>query len=297
MSANANAKLRTFGGAVCIVTGGASGIGRAMAAELVRRGGRVVLADLQIEVAEEAARAITHQHGDRATAAHVDVRDPDAVERLVAGTIERSGRLDYVLNNAGSGVFGEAHLCEARDWNFLIDVNLRGVVNVVRAAYGRMIAQGYGHLVNTASVAGLMTTPFLAAYAATKHAVVGMSKAMRVEAARYGVRVSALCPGAIRTPLLQGGAFGRTVYDLSPERMLAWWERVPPGPMNVDAFATQAVDAIARNERLIVLPRANASFLRMLRLFPSLEEKVAQKLYAKTFRDFPEVARGKAKTS
>jgi short-subunit dehydrogenase len=206
--------------------------------------------------------------------------------------VERAGRLDYVLANAGSGVFGEAHLYEARDWDFLIDLNIRGVVNVVRAAYGRMVAQGFGHLVTTASVAGLMTTPFLSAYAATKHAVVGMSKALRVEGARFGVRVSALCPGAIRTPLLSGGAHGRTVYGLTPARMLAWWERMRP--MNVDAFATQAVDAIAQNRGIIVLPRQNVAFLRMFRFFPALEEKVAKKLYEKTLRDFPEVARGKA---
>jgi NAD(P)-dependent dehydrogenase (short-subunit alcohol dehydrogenase family) len=282
--------LRTFDGAVAIVTGGASGIGRAIGAELVRRGAEVVLADLQIELAEEAARAI----GARATAAHVDVRDGDAVEALVAETVARAGRIDYVLANAGSGVFGETHLYEARDWDFLIDVNVRGVVNVVRAAYGRMVAQGFGHLVLTASIAGLMTTPFLAAYAATKHAVVGMSKAMRVEGARFGVRVSALCPGAIRTPLLSGGAFGRTVYDLSTARMLAWWERMRP--MNVDAFATQAVEAIAENRGIIVLPRQNVAFLRMFRFFPSLEEKVAKKLYARTLADFPEIARGKAAT-
>jgi NAD(P)-dependent dehydrogenase (short-subunit alcohol dehydrogenase family) len=281
--------LRTFSGATVIVTGGASGIGRAIAAEMKRRGATdVVLADVQMDLAESVAKEIG------ATAVKVDVRDFDAVDRLVADTAKRTGRIDYVLNNAGSGVFGETHLYEQRDWDFLVDLNIKGVVNVVRAAWPRMIAQGFGHMINTASVAGLMTTPFLSAYAMTKHGVVGLSKAMRIEGARYGVRASALCPGAIRTPLLGGGAHGRTVYDLTPTRMLEWWERMRP--MNVDAFARHAVDAIAKNKGIIVLPKQNVAFLRLFRFFPGLEEKVATKLYEKTFADFPEVARG-AKTT
>jgi NAD(P)-dependent dehydrogenase (short-subunit alcohol dehydrogenase family) len=277
----------SFSGKTAVITGGASGIGRAIGAELVRRGAEVVLADIQHEMAEAAAKEM----GAKARAVHVDVRDYAAVERLFADV----PRIDYVLNNAGSGIFGEAHLYEARDWDFSIDLNIRGVVNVVRASYPRMIAQGHGHIVNTASVAGLMTTPFLSAYAMTKHAVVGLSKAMRVEGARYGVRVSALCPGAIRTPLLGGGAHGRTVYDLPPARMLEWWERMRP--MDVDVFARKTVDEIAKNTPIIVLPKANRSFLRLFKFFPWMEEKIATKLYEKTFADFPEVARGKKQTN
>ncbi len=283
--------LRTYSGAVAIITGGASGIGRAVGAELVRRGAEVVLADVQTDLAAEAAKSM----GSKATAARLDVCDYDAVERLVADTVKRTGRLDYVFNNAGSGIFGEAHLYDARDWDFLIDLNIRGVVNVVRATYPRMIAQGYGHLVNTASVAGLMTTPFLSSYAMTKHAVVGLSKAMRVEAARYGVRVSALCPGAIRTPILTGGAQGSTVYDLPPERMLKWWSMAKP--VDVEPFAKDVVDAVAKNKGLIVLPKKNANILRLFRLLPGLEERMATKLLDITFSKFPEIARGKKKTN
>jgi NAD(P)-dependent dehydrogenase (short-subunit alcohol dehydrogenase family) len=277
---------------VSVITGGASGIGRAIGEELARRGADVVLADIQAELVESVAAGIRDK-GGKATAFALDVRDKSAVERVFADTEKRTGRLDYVFNNAGAGVFGEEHLCEQRDWDFLIDLNIHGVVNVIRSCYPRMIAQGYGHIVNTASVAGLMTTPFLAIYAATKHAVVGMSKAMRIEAAHYGVRVSALCPGVIRTPILEGGAFGRTVYDMTPARMLQWWQKM--GPMPVEPFAKQVLERVAKNERIIVIPKQNAAFLRLCRLFPSIEEKVATKLFAMTLAKYPEVARGKKK--
>jgi NAD(P)-dependent dehydrogenase (short-subunit alcohol dehydrogenase family) len=274
--------IRTYDGAVVLITGGASGIGRAIGEELARRGASVVLADVQADLAAKVAAGIP-----RAKSVALDVRDAEAVERVVADVFREHGRIDYVFNNAGTGVMGEAHLYQARDWDLTIDVNLRGVVNVVRAAYPRLVEQGFGHLVNTASMAGLMATPFLSAYSATKHAVVGMSKAMRIEGKRFGVRVSALCPGAIKTPLLTGGAFGGSVYEMTEDRKLAWWARLKP--QDVDVFAKDVAAAVANNEGIIVLPKWNRPVLRMFRLFPKLEEKVGEITLAKTLEHFPEM--------
>jgi short-subunit dehydrogenase len=121
-----------------------------------------------------------------------------------------------------------------------------------------------------------------------------MSKAMRIEAARFGVRVSALCPGAIKTPILEGGVMGRTVYDLSPARMLQWWE--PMKPMPVVPFVKETLEAVAKNKGLIVIPKQNRAILRLFRLFPALEEKMATKLYEVTLAKFPEVRAGKKKS-
>lgn len=280
--------IRTFQGSVSIITGGASGIGRAIGAELAKRGAQeIVIADLQSGLAEEAAEDI-RRASSRATVVAVDVRDADAVERLVADTQERAGRIDYVFNNAGTGVMGEAHLLEKRDWDLTLDINIGGVVNVIRAAYPRLVAQGYGHLVNTASVAGLIGSPFLSSYVGSKHFVVGVSKSMRVEAARHGVRVSALCPGAVKTPLLTGGSIGRSIYEMTEERKLAWWARFRPG--DVGLFAEQTLDALANDEGVIVLPKHNRIGVALFRLFPGLEEKVLGKIHAKILKDFPEMA-------
>lgn len=284
-----NAKLRTYRECVAVITGGASGIGRAIAEELSRRGAAaIVVADLQKDAATETASAI-RRFGARATAIELDVRDDDAVGQLATSTFERFGRVDYVFNNAGTGIMGETHLLEKREWGLVIDVNIRGVANVVRAFYPRLVEQGFGHMINTASCAGLMCTPFLSVYSATKHAVVGLSKAMRIEAARFGVRVSALCPGVVRTPLLTGGGIGGTIYDLDEKEMLAFWERMKPG--EVTPFARDTLDAVAKNEGIIVFPKHNRAPLGLFRLVPKLEELVFSKLHAKTLRDFPAIAR------
>ena len=251
----APAGLRAFQGAVAIVTGGASGIGRALSEALARRGASVVLADVQAEEAAAVAASLAAS-GRSASASTLDVTDFASVKRLVERVAEEHGRLDFVFNNAGIGVGGEIRDHTIDAWNRIIDVNLRGVVHGVQAAYPIMLRQRFGHIVNTASMAGLMPAPLTTSYSTTKHAVVGLSKALRVEAAGLGVRVSVLCPGVIRTPLLSGGKYGIFVGAL-PEReqreaALRYFGRFRP--MDVGLFAAKVLDQVARNRAIIVVP-------------------------------------------
>jgi NAD(P)-dependent dehydrogenase (short-subunit alcohol dehydrogenase family) len=220
--------LRTFDGAVALVTGGASGIGRALGEALARRGGRVVLADRQGDLAQEVAARI-RANGGQAAAEELDVTDFPATSRLVEGTFRGAGRLDYLFNNAGVGVVGEARLYALEDWYRVLDVNLRGVIHGVQAAYPVMLRQGFGHLLNTASFAGLFPSPLVVGYCATKHAVVGLSTSLRIEAAASGVRVSVLCPGPVRTQaLLDGGRYGKMLRPVPPEVLKALVDRQRP---------------------------------------------------------------------
>ncbi len=240
--------LRTFEGAVALVTGGASGIGRALGEALARRGARVVLADLQVDLAKEVAARI-RENGGQATAEELDVTDFPATSRLVQNTFQIGGRLDYVFNNAGIGIVGEARLYELEDWYRVLDVNLRGVIHGVQAAYPIMLRQGFGHIVNMASGAGLIPSPLVVGYCATKHAVVGLSTSLRIEAAAAGVRVSVLCPGVVRTPALSGGGrYGKVLAPIPPEVLQKLVER--QRPMQPERFAEQALRPWPETRRL-----------------------------------------------
>lgn len=263
---------RSLDGKVALVTGGASGIGRALGEELALRGCEVVLADRQHGVAEEVAKGIA-ERGGRAAAVELDVRSFAAFQDVVRGIVERAGRIDFLFNNAGIGVGGEMAGYAPEDWDDVIDVNLRGVVHGIQAVYPRMVRQRSGHIVNTASMAGLVATPSQGSYTLTKHAVVGVSKALRIEAEQHGVRVSVLCPGAIRTPILTGGVYGRTkVQNLSKEAIEKMWERMRPMP--AEALARGAIDAVRRNEAIIVLPAWWKAFWYLDRLSPALSSKL-----------------------
>jgi NAD(P)-dependent dehydrogenase (short-subunit alcohol dehydrogenase family) len=276
----AQSAIRTYRDAVAIVTGGASGIGRALAGELVARGAEVVLADLQLEEAEEVAAAL-RAAGGRATAVQLDVTDFTEFEQLVKDTVVRTGRLDYLFNNAGisHGMGAGARHYRIEDWRRVIDVNLGGVVNGVQSAYNVLIDQGFGHIVNTASMAGLVPSPGTTSYVTTKHAVVGLSHNLRAEAAQLGVRVSVLCPGVVRTPLIEGGRYGRRVDGVTSEMTRAFWEK--QRPIAAEEFAAKALDAVARNKGIVVLPAFWRLFWWLFRLSPSL----CLSLGTRTFRD------------
>jgi NAD(P)-dependent dehydrogenase (short-subunit alcohol dehydrogenase family) len=262
-----------YRGQVVIVTGGASGIGAALGRQMARAGAHVVLADRQLDLAEHVAESIRSKGGSASTTA-LDVRDAAALRNVVSDTVGRYGGVHFFFNNAGIGVGGEVEHYQPRDWDDVFDVNLRGVAYGIQAVYPVMIQQGAGHIINTASVAGLLPTPGETSYCASKYAVVGLSKALRIEAKRHNVRVSALCPGAIRTPILTGGKFGRTNHEgVTDENLLSLWEQLRP--MDPDVFAAKVVAQLARNPAIIVVPSWWKVMWYLERFAPSASEWLA----------------------
>lgn len=231
-----------FEGGVCVVTGGASGIGRAVGEALARAGAVVVLADRDSERLA-AARESLVEHAGRVECATVDVMRQQEVQHLIEEAASRHGRLDFLFNNAGVGgtlPIGEATL---EQWRRIVDLNLWGVIYGIHAALPIMRRQGGGHLVNTASVAGLVPFPYQSLYCTTKFGIVGLSEALRYELAADGIRVSVVCPGNVATRIFETSLMGDPVAG-----------RAPDDSITADEAARTILDAVAAGEGIIAFP-------------------------------------------
>jgi NADP-dependent 3-hydroxy acid dehydrogenase YdfG len=252
--------MTTYRDKVSIVTGAASGIGLALSRQLARRGALVTLLDIEAAPLEQAAEALASA-GVQVRTAVVDVTDREAVKQAVESTVSEFGRLDFLFNNAGIGVGGEARDFAYADWKQVIDVNLFGVINGVAAAYPLMVRQGHGHIVNVASVAGLIPFAGEISYVTSKYAVVGLSHTLRSEAADLGVKVSVVCPGKIETPIYDTSR----VINFDKEATLALW----PKGISPERCAEIILHGMERNKATIVVTRLAKLFWAIQRLSPT----------------------------
>ena len=197
--------MRKFEGRVAVVTGAASGIGLALAQRFAAEGMKVVMADVEAAALDRAAAAV-RATAPAVLATRVDVSRAEDVERLARETYAAFGAAHVVCNNAGVAVIGAVHEHSLADWQWVLGVNLWGVIHGVRAFVPRMLAGGdEGHIVNTASMAGLTTAPFMSVYDVTKHGVVALSESMYKEFEMTGapLGVSVVCPGLIDTNIMR----------------------------------------------------------------------------------------------
>lgn len=261
---------------IAIVTGGGSGIGEAVSQELARRGATVVVADINSGDASRVAEAI-RRSGGRAEARQVDVSSEDAVRQMVEETAASHGRLDYLFNNAGIGIGGDARDLTSEHWRRVLGVDLFGVIYGTLAAYPIMTRQGFGHIVNTSSAAGLLPGPFNAPYNTSKHAVVGLSLSLRIEAADLGVKVSVVCPGFVRTSIYQTAVTVNIPQDKARSRLPAMME--PPRAAQV------ILDGVEKNQAVIVFPASIRWVWRAYRIAPTLISRLLAPLLLKRIRE------------
>ncbi len=257
-----------------IVTGGASGIGQMLCEELAARGAIVIVADLNLDGAQRAA-STTIESGGRARAESLDVSNADAVRDLVDRVAGEHGRLDFMFNNAGIGVGGEVRDLSPEHWRRIVEINLFGVISGTSAAYSVMVKQGFGHIVNTASVAGLIGSPTMTPYATTKYAVVGLSTSLRSEAERLGVRVSVVCPGFIQTGIYDAAT-------LVKGDKAAFLSQIPFKLMDARSAARKILRGVERNRAIIVFPFYARLLWWLARINPSLLSPLSRK----TVNDF-----------
>jgi NAD(P)-dependent dehydrogenase (short-subunit alcohol dehydrogenase family) len=250
-----------FSGQVAVVTGAGSGIGRSTALLLARLGATVHAADLD----EQGAKAVVAEieaAGGLGTAHVTDVSDAASVEALAEEVFAADGAVDVLHNNAGVGHAGPVDETTLDEWRRVLGVNLNGVVHGVHFFVPRMLRQGRpGHVVNTASLAGLVPVAELAPYATSKHAVVGLSESLNAELSPRGIHVSAICPGFVNTGIVAASQLdGR--HAAHRGRIQRFYERFGCSP---DVVAEAVVDAIRRKKIIRTVPRHHVVFNWALR--------------------------------
>lgn len=244
--------MRDFKGKAVVVTGAASGIGKEIARAFAGRGARLAIADIDAGALEAARRELAAA-GNQVYAQVADVSRAPEMESFCENAYRALGRVDVLCNNAGVAVGGYLEDVSLRDWEWIVGVNLLGVIHGCHYFYPRMIAQGGGgHVVNIASAAGLFQLPGAIPYVCTKYAVVGFSEALRAEAAAFGIGVSVICPGFVSTGLFSsarqssGEAGGQAREAERVERRLSRMGRTPR------RVARAVLRAVERNQAVTV---------------------------------------------
>jgi NADP-dependent 3-hydroxy acid dehydrogenase YdfG len=244
------------------ITGGARGIGRATAEACLRAGMSVVMGDID----GAAVAAVAAELGERALGLPLDVRDPDRFEEFLVEAEERIGPIDALVNNAGVAPIGQFVDEDPRDTQRMVDINVGGVLTGTRLALRRFIPRGHGHIVNLASSAGQIATAGGATYAATKHAVVGFTRAIRAETRGTGVRTTIVMPGLIRTDMISGFEKPWATRIIGPE-----------------AVAHAIVDALRSGREEVFVPRELGPVARLIAgTPPGVADRVKRAIKADT---------------
>jgi NAD(P)-dependent dehydrogenase (short-subunit alcohol dehydrogenase family) len=266
--------LREFVGKKVLVTGGASGIGRATALAFAREGAELILVDIDDEGLTRVSAEI-QSLGGKTTTYTADVTDRSLVEELHRKVTGEVGTPDVVMNAAGIAVVGCAEEITLDIWDRVLAVNLMGYIYVARCFLPAMVERGSGHLVNVASAAGLFGVPYQAPYVTSKFGVAGLSEVLRWELARHGIGVSVVCPGAIKTPIIESA----TCFGFDEEKVRKGAHVLAAGP---DRMADTIVRGVRKNRATIVFP----CYVRLLwgtkRFSPRLADVIG-KAFARLF--------------
>lgn len=270
----------TFAGKIAVVTGAGSGIGRSTAKLFAKLGAKVHVVDLNGANAITVAGEI-NDAGGKAEAHTVDCADAEAVEALAEKVYAEDGRVDLLHNNAGIGHAAPVADTQLEDWQKIVDVNIMGVVHGVQAFVPRMQQQGGGgHIVNTASMAGLTPSAGMVPYATSKFAVTGMSLALDAELKPDGIRVTALCPGVIDTAIVANSTVRGRIAP-KHEQLVKFYKTRGVSP---DVVARDTVTAILKNQVIKPSPWYQVSpSWWLLRVSPRAYNAVAGKIFKRMF--------------
>jgi NAD(P)-dependent dehydrogenase (short-subunit alcohol dehydrogenase family) len=225
---------KTMKGKIALITGGGSGIGRAAALLFAREGATVVVANRRVENGNETVRLIGDEGGE-AIFIQADISKKDDVQSLITSIIERYGKLDYAFNNGGvDGKPAAIVDCEEEDWDYIVDINLKGTFLLMKYEIRQMLKQGYGSIVNMSSICGTVARPNRCAYTASRHGIEGLTKVAAIEYSSKGIRINAVAPGSIRTDIFYRSTKG------NPEKEKYYASGHPIGRVGEPEEAAQA---------------------------------------------------------
>lgn len=253
-----------------MVTGGASGIGKGLCKLLGDDGATVVVADIDLEGAKQTVLTIS-EAGGQAKPVLLDVAQAEDVQAMLEQVADEFGRIDYLFNNAGVGIAGEMQDIDIAQWRRIVEINLLGVIYGASIAYSFMLQQGSGHIINVASLAGLIGYPTAIPYATTKSAIVGMSLSLREEAADSGVKISVACPGFVQTDFFDSA----TLLHAKKEDVL---QQIPFSMMSADQAAQAILRGVEDNRGIIIFPFYARLLWWLHRIHPLLIRPIARKI-------------------
>ena len=259
---------------VALVTGAASGIGRATALELARRGYDLVPVDVNAEALEQATSELRHA-GAAVSPQARDLAKKSEVQACAEQALADAGRVDLLYNNAGVLYMGHAREMTLEDWEWIIDVNLWAPIRLTHALLPHMLERGNGTIACTASTAGLVPMPHLVAYTLTKHALVGMCQSLALEVEPEGVSVCVVAPGQITTGLVKGGRFDGTSRAAGALEMLGSGAGYP-----LDKAAREIADGLIAKKSTVLVGREVAPLWWIKRVSPRLSHRLGKLLFA-----------------
>lgn len=255
-----------FDSSICVVTGGGSGIGKAICKQLVAQGAMVV----NMDVKHGNMSPVMDDQISSMELVTLDVRDANAVNERFEEVLKKYKHVDYLFNCAGINILGEFTDLSLEDWQQIFQVNVWGVLHTCQTLYPLMVHRGKGHIVNVASGLGLTPAPRNSAYAASKFAVVGLSESLRIEGADLHVKVSTVCPGWIKTPMLEHGRVAGRGKDHIRIGDVAG--HMPFGFADVDRTAEQILKGVRRGQVFIFYPWYVRAFVWVYRLVRPLSD-------------------------
>ncbi len=262
----------SFNGKVVLVTGAASGLGRALALEFARAGSRVAVIDVDENGLGETA-AGAEAMGAQVFARRVDVASWEQMESFAKDLLAGWGAVDILVNNAGVGVAGELKEVAIADFDWIVGINLMGEVYGTRLFLPRMIERRSGHIVNIASLSGLVLLPFHLPYTTTKFALTGFSEALWAETRRFGIGVTLVCPGAIKTSIVRNSRLPEFV-GRQQEFVERFQERIEEKGMEPEEVAKKVLAAVERNRFLLLTGPESFILYFLRRLAPGMMRRL-----------------------